>query len=298
MKNTLRIVGKTLLFQGGILCGLLFLAWFSQKIYASFDPVSFPQPFQMGETASLDENARGKVLADAITHQMRYELVSTFGWSANDIVFNRFVLDNRAARQYGVYHATRVFMDHYSMYIAKLGTNDRENDFLYQARLNSFAINPRSFWFPSAEGAYKKGLKAIEKYKAGLDNGTALYNCRTDDIYSTLNLIVGENMLGHALGLLENARDLPFYELDNRIYEAQGIILVVRDVLYALYELYPDIKEKNNEDNMQAAMRYMTLVATYNPLYMTSKLNCGELVISYILFAKNRIEDIRNSLRI
>ena len=49
---------------------------------------------------------------------------------------------------------------------------------------------------------------------------------------------------------------------------------------------------------MQAAMRYMTLVATYNPLYMTSKLNCGELVISYILFAKNRIEDIRNSLHI
>ncbi len=298
MKNTLRIVGKTLLFQGLLLCALLFLVWFSQRLYASLDQASFPEPFQVGETAGLDENTRGKILADAITHQMRYELDSTFGWSANDIVFNRFVLDNRAARQYGVYHATRVFMDHYSMYIAKLGTNDRENESLYKARLNSFSISPRSFLFPSAEGAYKKGLKAIEKYKAALDAGNAVYNCRTDDIYSTLNLIVGENMLGHALGLLENVRDLPFYELDNRIYEAQGIILVVRDVLYALYELYPDIKEKNNEDNMQAAMRYMTLVANYNPLYITSKLNCGELIISYILFAKNRIEDIRNSIRI
>ncbi len=298
MKNTVKIVGKTLLVQGFLFCSILFLVWFSQKMYASMDQVSFPEVFQPGNTADLDENAKGKALVDAITCQMRYELRSRFGWTANDIVFNRFILDNRAARQYGVYHATRVFMDHYSMYIAKLGTNDRENESLYKARLNCFSISPRSFLFPSAEGAYKKGLKGIEKYKAGLDDGSAVYNCRTDDIYSTLNLIIGENMLGYALGLLENSHDLPFYKLDNRIYEAQGIVLVVRDVLYALYELYPEIKEKNNEDNMQAAMRYLTQVSTYNPLYITSKLNCGELIISYILFAKNRIEDIRNSIRI
>ena len=76
----------------------------------------------------LDENAKGKALVDAITHQMRYELDSTFGWSINDILFNRFVLDNRAYRQYGVYHATKVLMDLYSMTIAKLGTNDRESE--------------------------------------------------------------------------------------------------------------------------------------------------------------------------
>ena len=80
----------------------------------------------------LDENAKGKALVDAITHQMRYELDSTFGWSINDILFNRFVLDNRAYRQYGVYHATKVLMDLYSMTIAKLGTNDRESEMLYK----------------------------------------------------------------------------------------------------------------------------------------------------------------------
>ena len=28
------------------------------------------------------------------------------------------------------------------------------------------------------------------------------------------------------------------------------------------------------------------------------KVNSGELIISYVLFAKNRLEDIRNSIRI
>ena len=152
--------------------------------------------------------------------------------------------------------------------------------------------------FPSAEGSYKKGLKLVEQYKASLDNGTGVYNCRTDDLYSSFNLVVGENMLGYALGLLQNAQNLPFYALDNRIYEVQGIALVVRDFISALYELYPEIREKNNAENMDAAMHYLNLICTYDPLYITSKLNSGELIISYVIFAKNRLEDIRDSIRI
>lgn len=93
---------------------------------------------------------------------------------------------------------------------------------LYKARLNSFAIDPRSFMFPSAESSYKKGLKLIEQYKESLDKGTGVYNCRTDDLYASFDLVIGENLLGYALGLLENSQELPFYTLDNRIYEVQG----------------------------------------------------------------------------
>ena len=166
-----------------------------------------PHPRTDHRRDKLDENAKGKALVDAITHQMRYELDSTFGWSINDILFNRFVLDNRAYRQYGVYHATKVLMDLYSMTIAKLGTNDRESEMLYKARLNSFAIDPRSFMFPSAESSYKKGLKLIEQYKESLDKGTGVYNCRTDDLYASFDLVIGENLLGYALGLLETRRN-------------------------------------------------------------------------------------------
>ena len=97
-----KIVGKTLLVQVCLFITLLLLAWGSQALYAKLDRTEFPTPVQITDADKLDENAKGKALVDAITHQMRYELNSTFGWSINDILFNRFVLDNRAYRQYGV----------------------------------------------------------------------------------------------------------------------------------------------------------------------------------------------------
>lgn len=39
---------------------------------------------------------------------------------------------------------------------------------------------------------------------------------------------------------------------------------------------------------MAAAIEYMNRICTYDPLYITSKVNSGELIISYVLFAKNR----------
>ena len=249
------------------------------------------------ETSSLSELDKGKLVADSIIHQMKYELNSMFGWSINDILFNSYFLDNRASRQYGVYHATKVLMDLYSMNIAKLGSNDRENQFLYSARLNQFAIDPRSFIFPSAESSYEKGIELVEKYKKSLDDGSGVYNCRTDDLYASFNVVVGENLLGYALGLLQNTQELAFYELDNKIYEVQGIVLVVRDFINTIYSLYPEINNKGNIENMTAAMDYMNRICTYDPLYITAKVNSGELIISYVLFAKNRLEDVRDSIR-
>lgn len=295
--DKIKLVAKTLFVQVLIFCGLLMLVWGAQGLYSVIDTTTFPKAAPIADASKLTENEKGKALVDAITFQMRRELGSTFGWTANDILFNKYVLDNRAYRQFGVYHATKVLMDHYSMQIAKLGTSDRESDFLYKARLNSLSINPSKFMFPSAEGAYSDAMKLIEQYKKSLDTGKGVYNMRTDDLYSSFDLIVGENMLGYALGLLQNSQDIPFYTLDNRIYEVQGILLVVRDFVNALYELYPDIRDKNNAGNMAAAMKYMDSICSYDPLYITSKVNSGELVISYLIFARNRLEDIRNSIR-
>lgn len=288
---------KIFAIQLVMICMLFLVFWGMQRIYGAIDSVVFPKAYFVPKDVS-DENERGKLLLDSITHQMRRELDSPFGWTVNDILFNRYLLDNRASRQYGVYHGTKILMDNYSMVIAKLGANDRESPILYRARLNEFAIDPRSFIFPSAEGRYRKGLEAVEAYKKGLDSGQETYNCRTDDIYASLNVVVGQDLLGYALGLLSDAQDMPCWELDNRIYEAQGIVLVVRDFLEALYALYPAIAYKNNEDNMREAIKYLDKICTYDPLYITSSFNSGELVISWLMFAKNRLEDVRDSIRI
>ena len=292
-----KIVAKTLFIQILFFVSILFLFWAGNKLYSKIDQTEFPEPMKIQETSSLSELDKGKLVADSIIRQMKYELNSMFGWSINDILFNSYFLDNRAARQYGVYHATKVLMDLYSMNIAKLGSNDKENQFLYRARLNQFAIDPRSFIFPSAESSYEKGIELVEKYKKSLDDGSGVYNCRTDDLYASFNVVVGENLLGYALGLLQNTQELAFYELDNKIYEVQGIVLVVRDFINTIYSLYPEINNKGNVENMTAAMDYMNRICTYDPLYITAKVNSGELIISYVLFAKNRLEDVRDSIR-
>lgn len=292
-----KIVAKTLFIQILFFVSILFLFWAGNKLYSKIDQTEFPEPMKIQETSSLSELDKGKLVADSIIHQMKYELNSMFGWSINDILFNSYFLDNRASRQYGVYHATKVLMDLYSMNIAKLGSNDKENQFLYSARLNQFAIDPRSFIFPSAESSYEKGIELVEKYKKSLDDGSGVYNCCTDDLYASFNVVVGENLLGYALGLLQNTQELAFYELDNKIYEVQGIVLVVRDFINTIYSLYPEINNKGNIENMTAAMDYMNRICTYDPLYITAKVNSGELIISYVLFAKNRLEDVRDSIR-
>lgn len=292
-----KIVIKTLFVQILFFISILFLFWAGNKLYSKIDKTEFPEPMPIQDVSSLTDLDKGKLVADSIIHQMKYELNSTFGWSINDILFNSYFLDNRASRQYGVYHATKVLMDLYSMHIAKLGSNDKENQFLYSARLNQFAIDPRSFIFPSAESSYKKGIELVEDYKKSLDNGSGVYNCRTDDLYASFDTVIGENLLGYALGLLQNTQDLSFYELDNKIYEVQGIVLVVRDFINTIYQLYPEINNKGNAENMEAAMNYMNRICTYDPFYITAKLNSGELIISYVLFAKNRLEDIRNSIK-
>lgn len=293
------MVLRTIGVQLALLIGLFLVVWGSQRLYGKFDQAVFPEPMALPENAAeLSENEKGKILLDAITYQMRRELNSRFGWTFNDVIFNRFFFDNRAYRQYGVYHATKFLLDLYSLQIARLGTSDRESEYLYKARINSFAIDPRSFMFPSAEGSYEKGLKLLDQYKESLDNGKGIYNCKTDDLYASFVTVTGENLLGHALGLLENSKEMPFYELDNRIYEVQGMVLVLRDFINTLYVLYPEIKAKNNAENMASAMGYLDRICTYNPLFITSFFNSGELIVSWLLFAKARLEDIRDSIRI
>ena len=293
------LIIRTIVIQLLLLAGVFVVLWGSQKLYSKVDQSRFSEPMALPENpASLSDNEKGKLLLDAITYQMRRELDSPLGWTFNDIIFNRFFFDNRAYRQYGVYHATKFLLDLYSTQIARLGSSDRESEYLYKARINSFALDPRSFMFPSAEGSYEKGLKLLEQYKESLDSGKGIYNVRSDDLYASFVTVTGDNLLGRALGLLENSQAMPFYELDNRIYEVQGMVLVLRDFLNALYQLYPEIRAKNNEDNMASAMAYLNRICNYDPLYITSFFNSGELIVSWLLFAKARLEDIRDSIRI
>ena len=300
-KDHIFIAGRTLAIQVAIFVVLLASLWGFQKLYALTDKTVFPECYQVTYVPEMTDEEKGVQLLDALVNRMTYELNSTYGWSANDILFNKWVMDNRAYRQFGTYVATKMLLDNYSTVSAQLGSSDRENEDLYKARLNQFAFSPQRWgmlFIPSAEQAYKKGLNLVKKYETDLMNKKAIYNARTDDIYEAFNVILGETVFGYALGLLQGSQDLPFYTLDNKIYEVQGVMLVVRDYVNALYTLYPEIAAKGNAENYAEAMDLLNKICTYDPLYITSTVNSGELIISYLLFARNRLSDIRDSIRI
>ncbi len=300
-KLTFRDVMFVILTQIVLFLLIILIVWGSQKLYSSIDEVEFPSGYSLMTTVDSTEKEKGVDLINAITSQLRYELDSTFGWSANDIIFNKFILDNRAYRQYGVYNATKTIVDFFSTDIAKLGSSDKENNDLYSARMNYLALSPSRWGFlfiPSAESSYKEGLKLIDKYTEDLKADKAIYNLRSDDIYNGLNLILGDRLLGYAIGSLQATKEDSFTTVDNKIYEVQGMAIVIRDFFRALYVLYPEMAEKNNQQNYDVALDYLDKICNYNPLIVTTSFNSPELIISYLLFAKNRIEDIKNSIRI
>ncbi len=284
------------LIQLVFIIGILLVIVFSQKVYSFVDQNVFEEPMPI----NLEQN-QANTLLGSITNQLQYELDSTFGWSANDFLFNSYLLDNRAYRQFGVYVSTKVLFDHFSTEFAKLGSADKENDNLYSARMNYLALSPSKWGYvfiPSAESYYKKSLELTNSYLEEVAQEKAVFNARPDDIYSAFELIISDKLMGYAIGLLQNSKDLPFYAIDNNIYEVQGMMLVVRDYFNTLYTLYPDVAGKSNEENFKIAMQYLNDICTFDPLLVTKTFNSSEYMISLLIFARNRIEDIKKSIRI
>ena len=70
---------------------VLFLT-FGQMLYGYIDQKEFPNSMELpNDITSLTENEKGILLLDSITYQLKMEMNSTFGWTANDIIFNKYM---------------------------------------------------------------------------------------------------------------------------------------------------------------------------------------------------------------
>ena len=68
---------------------------------------------------------------------------------------------------------------------------------------------------------------------------------RSDDLYNLFTFILSNQFLDQPLGLLvQETKDVPYTELDDRIYYTQGVVLVLRDFLWATGRAVPDHPEK------------------------------------------------------
>jgi hypothetical protein len=287
------------------------VVWLTDKAYTSVDPTRFPfsdsriHAVLQKVKSDSTEAEKGAVLAQAMTNRLEEEMNSTFGWSVNDLwVSPTRWLDNRASRQRGTMFATRMLVTFYATHLAKYGTVDAENEWLKEAREKRFAFSEDNWWLPSSESEYRKGIDLVRKYENGLRDGKAVYNMRTDDMYNLFTFILSNQFLDQPLGLLVQAtEDVPYTELDDRIYYTQGVILVLRDFLWATVQLYPTIREKGGSENIKIAFHEMERVCTFDPLVVLRGRHDAIMAdhrgkaASYIISIRERLNDVAQSIR-
>ena len=289
------------------------LYWTVYKAYTVIDQTRFPKlnenvsAMLKSTTPDSSPAQKGAVLSASIRNRLEQEMNSTFGWSVNDLLISptRW-LDNRANRQRGTIFATRMLITYFSTNLAKYGKVDAENNDLKEARETHFAFTADSWWFPSSEDQYEKGIKLLKKYEADLVRGdaNAIFNLRTDDMHNMLEFIIGNQFLDQPLGLLVQSNDeVPYTQLDDQIYYTQGVILVLRDTLRAFIHLYPEVKEKGGKENIQIAFREMDQICTFDPLIVLRGSHDSIMadhrgkVAMYLISDRERINDLAQSIK-
>jgi hypothetical protein len=287
------------------------IVWGLNQAYAAIDPTRFPfsdskiQGILQKTKAEAPEPEKGIALSRAMTTRLEAELDSTFGWSVNDLwVSPTRWLDNRGNRQKGVIFATRMLVTFFATHLAKYGQVDAENEWLKAAREKHFAFTEESWWLPSSESEYEKGLELIRKYDAALTQGKAVFNMRSDDLYNLFTFILSNQFLDQPMGLLVQATEsVPYTELDDRIYYTQGVVLVLRDFMGTLVELYPVIRSKGGDENINIAFHEMERICTFDPLVVLRGRHDSVMadhrgkMASYLISIRERLNDAAQSIR-
>ncbi|CAB1083301.1 hypothetical protein JY97_05165 [Alkalispirochaeta odontotermitis] len=289
------------------------LYWTVYRAYTLVDPTRFRdldanvEALLKSTTPESEAPRKGAALLASIRNRLEQEMDSTFGWSINDLIISptRW-LDNRANRQRGSIFATRMMTTFFSTNLAKYGKVDKENENLKEAREKYFAFTSDSWWFPSSENQYEKGIAELKQYEADLlksDSG-AIYNLRTDDMYNMLEFIIGKQFLDEPLGLLVQSNDqVPYTELDDHIYYTQGIILVLRDALRTFVHLYPEVQEKGGKENISIAFKEMDQICSFDPLIVLRGDHDSIMadhrgkVARYLISIRERINDLAQSIK-
>jgi hypothetical protein len=287
------------------------LYWTVYRFYTAVDPARFPELDQNIKevitkiSPDSSQPQKGAALSMAIRNRLEQEMNSTFGWSVNDLIISptRW-LDNRANRQQGTIFATRMLTNFYSTNLAKYGKVDAENESLKEAREKFFAFSADSWWFPSSEDQYEKGISQLKKYESDLIKGDAIFNLRTDDMHNLLVYIISNQFLDQPLGLLvQSNEEVSYTDLDDRIYYTQGVILVIRDVLRTFIHLYPEVKEKGGQENIRIAFREMDKICTFDPLIVLRGHHDSIMadhrgkVARYLISVRERINDLAQSIK-
>jgi len=208
-------------------------------------------PFDVEETFPPDKPfVNGEIFASTVIALVDHELSGGSGWRPNDFPLWRHTFlgpDNNANRQIGIILAVResvrVLRDH----LTKVSSSEYDENLRKADTL--FRNDEKKFWFPSAEGRFRKANDALRKYIAGLhtDPPTSKpINRRNVELIRLFQAWM--DLLGGAHADLYKEREpgsggapgprVPMWRTDDYFYRAQGYAHVMYHLMEAVRREY------------------------------------------------------------
>lgn len=209
---------------------------------------------------------KGVAFVEAAIAPLRFELEERWwGWRANDLIN---LTDNVNNYQMGVLEVTRRTTVALAERISRTGSADAFDENLEQA-MNWFMIKASSYWFPSAETKYKEGLEELEAYLQKLNNGTATFYTRTDNLIPLLSSF--EDLLGSCDENLvkqtnEDGSPVSFFVVDNYFYYTQGVANAMAIILEAVHhDFLLTLEQRNGTELLHHAIVSCQWAAQLDP---------------------------------
>ncbi len=316
---TLAILGLLVLATG-------YLMWVDHEP-GRFDPVVRAEARAEREGHQL---VTGYVTTVALIEVMDTLLHKRGGYLNNDIMPPWVILDNMPSWEVGVIFQARDLARTLRNDFSRSQTQSAEDPALAIAD-PQFSFDYGSWWLPSTEGEYRKGIRQLEDYldRLGSPGGPARFFDRADNLREYLAVV--EKRLGNmgqqlsaSVGDRRRNTDLtgdrvarpasdlgrevrvktPFLQIDNVFYEARGTTWALIHFLRALdHDFAAVLEDKNAEASLDQIIR--ELEASQRPLWSPMVLNGSGfgtfanhslVMANYIARANAAVIDLRRLL--
>ena len=239
-------------------------------------------------------------------------------WLPNDKIWPTIFLDNPQNFQLGelegIRYNTRVLRDK----LTRLRTTDKidqdcEDAFVF------FSNDPHKWILPSAESKYKAGVASLKSYEKRLLAGEANFYQRADNLNELLDQYV--SLLGGVNTRLSNAPrrkqsvlseetagdeytkgekyvkvSIPWHEIDNNFYYAQGVAYSLRQMMLAIKYEFNNILEVKNATELVDRIVEVLDQSQFEPLVVLNG-NLGSVFANHSVQLQSLLEDARQKMR-
>jgi len=252
----------------------------------------------------------GEVFAQTLSTLVRHELDSASGWRPNDFVLwgPGLMADNNANRQLGIIQAvresTRVFRDH----LTKVSSTEYDPNLTLAQ--TAFQNDPTKFWFPSAENRFSEGVRALDRYVAGLQATPPASKPIQDRNVEVIRLIqTWTDLLGDAHASLFKDREndgspIRAWRTDDYFYHAQGVAHAIHHLALAVRREYAEgLTGRRAVDQMLSqAADALGAAGTLKPLVVLNGSPAGMTanhrrnLDGYVVEARQKLYSVREEL--